>query len=311
MNNKIRALTALIACAMLPSVVFAQTANPSVETGVGKAVSETPGMLFHGTTTVTNERVGVAKASSKSFYFAVHSATADDPSRFVVNLPVVSENSYALVTAEAIDGAGRALPAPDCSGSANVARSCVFPSGTRKAVVTFSPALNMGTSAYSYRTYSTSYIQDCDLSAARYCGLARTYGEYKSQFTSATENKVGTIFQGDVDIFHGRNASLPENAPRAGDVIRLRVNSSVAVVSNTPTLRVKADFGDGDIQVGHRYPCKPAPGVTSGKVWDCEIPEGDAVPNLAGFSNPRVVFSSSRGAGSAIITVTNATKLSR
>jgi len=300
MTHKARAFVGVVASALI-SPVFA--AGP-VTVGEAAPAATNYDQPRYGATTIANERVGVKSGNTKTILFAVHERTADSSGRFVVHFPYVpNEPSYARVTAAAYTRTGTALTGVNCvTATATVNGTCTFPVGTRVATVTFAP---VGTAAYSYRTYSTTYFQDCDNSAARYCGTERLYNTYSATFTSDTENRAGTIYQGDVDIF---NSNVSVNTPRAGDLVSVRVFSDKAIVNNIPTLRVKADFGTGETQIGHRYPCTPTPGGVAGKDWECKIPEGDGVPNLAGYANPRIVFSSSRGEPGATITITNAVK---
>lgn len=299
MKNKAYKFVSMIAFTM-SSPVFAAG---SVTVGEAAPAITKVAQPRYAETIVPDERVGVKSGATKTILFAVHAKTADFGAGFVVDFPYVpNEPSYASVTATAHNQSGVALTAPVIcvTASTTTAGTCAFPVGTRIAKVTFAP-----TSTYSYRTYSTTYFQACDNSATRYCGTDYFYNPYSATFTSSTETQAGTVYQGDVDVF---NNIVNVNAPRAGDLVSLRVFSDKVLTNNIPTLRVKADVGTVETQIGHRYPCTPTVGGVAGQDWDCKIPLGDAVPNLAGYTNPRVVFSSSRNSPLATITITNATK---
>lgn len=304
MKTKAYAFVSMIAFAVISPVVAAQ----AVTTGLGgpDILSGTPLQPFlQQKTTVLDERVGVKTGNTKTILFAVHSKTADSANKFVVLFPFVVEQYLATVTAAVTTTAGDVVVT--CSTpSATEPGRCVFPSGTRIAKITFAKSQSAPSGSFSYSTYFTEYYQDCDSSARRFCGKEYTYNNvnYIAKFTASTEQQVGSVYQGDVDIFNG---TVGVNLPKAGDVVSLHVSSDKAITTNIPTLRVKAAVGTVETQIGHRYPCKATDGSVR-KEWDCEIPEGDPVPNLTGYTSPRIVFSSSRDGALATITIKNAIK---
>jgi hypothetical protein len=300
MKHKAYKFVSMIAFAM-SSPVFA--ADP-VTVGAAEPITTKLEQPRYNQTIIPDERVGVKQGTPKTIIFAVHANTADVGVGFVVDFPYVpNEPAYASVTATAQNQSGGALTAPACNTPSNTAGTCTFPMGTRIAKITFVTPINK---TYSYRTYSTTYFQACDNSATRYCGTDYSYGPYSATFTSSTETQAGTVYQGDVDVF---NNTFPVNTPRAGDRVILRVSSDKALINTIPSLRVKADIGTVENQIGHRYPCTPAIGDTSNKVWDCKIDlTSDAVPNLTGYANPRLVFSSTRGSALATIMISGITR---
>jgi len=297
MKTKAYALVSTIAFAM-SSPVFAA----AVTVGAGAATSAIPSQPRYDETIVTNEKISV-RSAPKTINFAVHSKTADTTG-FVINFPVAGET--ATVTTSAFDQSGNPLGSAICIATP---AKCTFPSGTRKATITISSS----DGTLRHKTYSTTYYQACDNSATRFCGTERTYGTFSGTFTNATEISVGgspTMYQGDIDIFNSNSG----NTPLAGDVVKLHVFSDKVIAStNIPSLRIKAfDTAAGkEVLVGHRFPCKATVGGVTGKEWDCAIGfdgNTDAVPNLAGYTNPRIVFSSTRNASLGTITITNAIK---
>ena len=302
MKTKAYALVSTIAFAM-SSPVFAA----AVTDGAGAAnTTEALGPRY-GLTKITNEKVTVT-TNPKTIHFAVHSKTADSSPWFVVNFSSIAGET-ATVKASAFDASGNIA-----SGYSNVTctSNCTFPQYTRKATITISSPNNSTNS----KTYSTEYYQDCDSSATRFCGTKRTYASFNGTFVNnSTETEVGNsgTYQGDFDIFNSNNG----NTPAAGDLVSLKLTSSRAVIAgNTPTLRIKATVPgtNNEVQIGHRYPCTII--GSDRKRWDCKIGvdangniDGDAVPNLASYTNPRIVFSSTRNGVNGTITVdANATK---
>ena len=302
MKTKAYAFVSMIVFAVISPVVAAQ----AVTSGLGPPLKTNSAQPRYQPTTIQYERVGL-KTGTKKIVFYVHSKTAGSGSGFVVNFPQINEPNYATVTATALNGSGAALLGVACNATnPSVLGKCTFPSETRTATIIFAPTNN----AFSYRTYSAMYYQACDNSATRYCGTERLYAEHSATFTggtTGTEEQDGALYQGDVDIFNGSSPNASNNTPRAGDVVSLSVLSDKAITGNIPSLRVKAVFGSAETQVGHRYGCESTDGGL-GYAWDCKIPEGDAVPNLSGYTNPRIVFSSSRSGAGATITIKNATK---
>ena len=308
MKTKDCAFVSLIAFAM-SSPVFAQQSVYSVNRGLGLPKSDViTGVPRYEPTVISPTRVGVKKGAEKRIVFEVHPITADSSRGFVVNFHHnPNEPSQAMVSASAVleDGGTVIL---NCNQVPSLNQPCVFPEKTRRATIIFRPR---GTANFSYRTYSTEYLQPCDESALRFCGETLEYNDHVAKFTDGTETNVRGVSQGDVAVFRLNTiegVELTVNEPKTGDAVSLHVDSSEAIVNSVPTLRVKATLAGNEVEVGGRFPCEVA--GNDGKAWDCKIEWQNAVPNLAGYTNPRIVFSSTRSGILATIIISGAKKTS-
>lgn len=275
------------------SLVFAAAAgaadNLQLNPGAGTTTEDAP---RYEPTVVSKERVGVSGGDSKTIKFKIHEITA--AAGFELKFATDSSDTPAsyLVTYLASGTEHTA-----CSNNART-YTCTLPMDPNITDVSLTVSYANTASTYNYATYSTSYLQACNASTGRYCGLQIAYADKSVTFGPTTEVEVGTTnrFQGNVQLF----------PVSTGDMAQLSFHSTKSIpASNPPTLRVKGTQNGVEVEIGRRFACEQG---ASDQHWHCEIPQYDAIPDVTGYSNVYLSLASSRIGSGATFSISNLTQ---
>lgn len=276
------------------SLVFAAGAyaanNLQLNPGTGTTTTNVPRF---DPTVISNERIGVSASTPKTINFKLHSITAAAGFSLVFSTSNSDTPATVVVTYLA---SGTAYSA--CSFSVRT-YTCTLPSDPTITDVSMTVSYGNNASSNNYATYSTSYLQACNASTGRYCGSQIAYADKSVTFGPTTEDAVGggtNKYQGNVQLF----------PVSTGDMAKFHLMSTNSIAaSNPPTLRVKGTVAGVEVEIGRRFDCSQ--GATD-KIWDCEIPQYDAIPDVTGYSNVYLSLASSRTGSGATFSFSNLTQ---
>lgn len=287
--QRIKSITKTLAS----SLVFASGAyaadNLQLNPGPGTTTVNYP---RYQPTMISNERVGVASGNPKTIKFKLHEITASAGFSLVFSTASTDTPATVVVTYVA--------SGTEYSGCNFSVRSytCTLPADSTITDVSLTVSYGNSASSNNYATYSTSYLQACNASTGRYCGSQIAYDNKSVTFGPTTEVAVGSTgnYQGNVQLF----------PVSTGDMAKLRFESTKSIpASNPPTLRVKGTQSGVEVEIGRRFEC--GQGATD-KIWNCEIPQYDAIPDVTGYSNVYLSLASSRNGSGAKFSISNLTQ---
>ena len=274
-------------------MVFASGAyaadNLQLNPGAGTTTINVP---RYEPTVVSNETVGVASGGPKTIKFKLHEITA--AAGFSLVFSTASADTPATVEVTYLSS-GTEYPA--CNFSVR-SYTCTLPTDPNITDVSMTVSYGNTASTNNYATYSTSYLQACNASTGRYCGSQIAYADKSVTFGATTEDQVGSTnkYQGNVQLF----------PVSTGDMAKLHFVSTKSIpASNPPTLRVKGTQNGVEVEIGRRFACEQG---TTDKIWDCEIPQYDAIPDVTGYSNVYLSLASSRTGNGATFSISDLTQ---
>jgi hypothetical protein len=288
--KRIKSITSFIT--LTSSLFFASgayaAANLPLNPGAGTTTVNVP---RYDATVISNERVGVTSGNPKTIKFKLHEITA--AAGFSLVFSTASTDTPATVVVTYI------ASGTEYSGCSFSVRSytCTLPANPDISDVSLTVSYGNNASNSNYATYSTSYLQACNASTGRYCGSQIAYANKSVTFGPTTEDAVaGGTYQGNVELF----------PVSTGDMAKLHVVSTKSIAaSNPPTLRVKGTLAGVEVEIGRRFDC--VQGATD-KIWDCEIPQYDAIPDVTGYSNVYLSLASARTGNLAMFSFSNLTQ---
>lgn len=244
-------------------------------------------------TVISNETVGVSSGNPKTIKFKLHEITAAEGFSLAFSTASTATPATVVVTYIA---SGTEYSA--CNFNVR-SYTCTLPANSNISDVSMTVSYGNNASSSNYATYSTAYLQACNSSTGRYCGSQIAYPDKSVTFGSTTEDAVGggtNKYQGNVQLF----------PVSTGDMAKLHFVSTKSIpASSPPTLRVKGTQTGVEVEIGRRFDC--VQGATD-KIWDCEIPQYDAIPDVTEYSNVYLSLASSRIGNGATFSISNLTQ---